>query len=183
MEFVPIFGSTDKFWCPVYEQDNGDDLFTVLFDKWTDTEYLKNFFIEHKADLTSPYWNGINIDKAIQLVLEEITYLQEKLICIEDRHDECDGVEIEDIFEDFRDSELIFKGSQRKFKKGKIDSYPKFLRLYGVELEDGTILITGGAIKISFELERNHIKDEIKRMKRVANYLKAEFIHTKEGLY
>ena len=56
------------------------------------------------------------------------------------------------------------------------------IRIYAIELEDGTYVITGGAIKISEKMDRAHFEPEIKNIKRVQEFLKEQGITTKEGL-
>ena len=89
MEIVRIFDGDDTFWCAAYPEDEGTDIFTILYSKWADTEFLETFFHENKTDLDLPFWNGINIDTAITLVQDEAFWLQEKLLCIAFRSAYC----------------------------------------------------------------------------------------------
>lgn len=182
MKIVRIFDNRDLFWCPCYPEDNGEDIITCLFEKWSDTEYLIDFFTNNLEDLSDQYWQSIDIDKAVDKVKEEAYCLEEKLLCIEYNQFGCIDVKITDIFVQFDKNEFILKREAEKFKKGKLDSLPQMLRLYAVELEDGTLIITGGAIKICKTMDREHLRREKIRMIRVNDYLKQQHIYTKKGL-
>lgn len=182
MEIIPIFESTNLFWAPCYLEDNGDDIFTVLFEKFTNTEYLQNFFKENLADLSTFYGHHMTVDEAESFVINEIECLQEKLICNEYFEPHCKDYEVGKIFEPFSKNDFIFRLDDRQFLKGKLNSLPQMIRLYGIKLEDDTIIITGGAIKLSYEMNRSHINHEMDKIQLVADYLKSNLIFTKDGL-
>ena len=181
MNFIPTFESQDTLWCACFPEDENVDIFSVLFEKWTDIEYLTTFFLDNLDDLKSPYWQGISIDKAIDLVIDEVHDLQEKLICIDSGDSK--SISANTIFESLSANEFSLKGIQRKdFVKGKIDSLPQMLRIYGVMLGDGTIVISGGAIKLTHLMNRKHFDLEFARLDRVNDYLKSFRITDKDGL-
>ncbi len=184
MEIVRIFDKKDTFWCPCYPEDKGDDIFTVLLTQWTDTQYLMNFFKDNQKDLQNKYWHGINIDTAVELVMAEAYYLQEKLICIEYAEPGCINVKISDIFKPYKKHQYVINQiDEDYFVKGKLDSLPQMLRLYGVELSDGTIIISGGAIKITGGgLIRTHLKVEKERLYKLFDYLSVNNITNIEAL-
>jgi len=181
MEIIPTFDGAVDLWCVVYPEDKVDIL-TVLFEKWTDTEYLLEFFVKNINDLNGTSWQGISIDEAIKLVIDEVYYLQEKLICINNKLPECWNLTVRDIFTTLNKQEFMLRKHEERFRKGKIDSLPQMLRLYAIELEDNTIILTGGTIKLTDKMDRPHFDIEFTRLVRVNDYLKSELIYSKEGL-
>ena len=55
------------------------------------------------------------------------------------------------------------------------------LRLYGIELEENIIVITGGAIKLTEQMDRPHLEKELANLRRVKDYLRSEQIYSREG--
>jgi hypothetical protein len=179
MEIVPIFENGSDLWC-VFSDEHNADIITVLFEKWDDTDYLVEFLNTHISDLSAPYWNGISIDTAVNLIREEVMWLQEKLICIESPWEEnCKGMNItvKSIFENFYNNDYVVNNSDR-LVKGKAGGIPAFLRLYGVELSDGTIIISGGAIKLTGSMNKKHLIEEKNKLIALDEFLAINNIKT-----
>jgi len=174
MEIVRIFDDKDTFWCVSYPEDNGDDILDVLFSQWSDTEYLMNFFTENIKDLQTIEWHGISVDKAVSMVKDEARFLEDKLVCIEFKEQpECVGdVKVNDIFKPFKKYQYVINNyAEDHFVKGKLETKPQFLRLYGVQLDDGAIIISGGAIKLTSGLYTKHLRREVEKLHILFNYL------------
>jgi len=183
MDIVRIFEDKETFWCPCYEEDNTEDIFTVLLNKWTDTEYLIDFFKNNIKDLQDPYWRGISIDEAVDLVLDEVYYLQEKLICIAYKNEpDCADVSMDKIFRPFKKHNYVINVEHDNFVKGKLNSLPQMLRIYGIQLEDGNIILSGGAIKICSGMNREHLKKERERIEELYDFLKHKGINNIDDL-
>lgn len=179
MNLVRIFEDKNQLWCPCYSEDEDVDIFTILLKKWDDTEYLTNFFKQNLMQLRDPYWCGISIDQAITLVREENYFLQEKLICIAYENEPgCIGVTIESIFRPFKKHSYVVNNQfEDKAVKGKIDSIPKFLRLYGIQLADKTIVVSGGAIKLISGMHTKELQLERDRIRDLYNFLEKKNIN------
>ena len=197
MKILPIFDSqTDNshniLWTVCFPEDvdldedikQEIDVFAKLMDQWADTFYLQNFFIENQPDLSdNPFWKGISIDKAIDKVIDEALDFQEELLKIEQEPETDKAKHINQIFENLHTTEFIFrKNKDQSFKKGKPDYVKPMLRLYGILLEDNTIVITGGAIKLTDKMDRPHLENELKNLERVKAFLKDENIIDRGGL-
>lgn len=183
MEIVPIFEDGSDLWC-VYSDEHGQDIITVLFEKWNDTNYLVEFLNTHISDLSTPFWNGISIDEAVDFIRDEVMWLQEKLICIETPLEEqCKGMNItvKNIFENFYKHDFVLNNSD-KLVKAKTGGLPDFLRLYGVKLDDGTIVISGGAIKLTEGMDRKHLGEEKEKMLQLEDFLNGANIKTVQDL-
>src|ERR1700730_19128174 len=104
MKFRRIFTKSKdcKLWSvryPEYEaKGNRDDIFRKLFDQWSDTEYLFDFFTQHKEDLTDPFLHGISIDEGIDQVLEEREQFEFELWAIQMNRPEFKQRNLDEIF-------------------------------------------------------------------------------------
>lgn len=56
------------------------------------------------------------------------------------------------------------------------------LRLYAIKIDDGSIVITGGAIKLTKMMEGPMFDKEIQNLKIVQQYLESEGVSFSEGL-
>ncbi len=191
MKIVPIFAEQENahhcnLWSvcfPEHRVDGHDiDIFSKLFDLWNDTNYLQSFFIQHADDLLNPFWKGMSINDAIDKVIDEALDFIEELESVENQKPGYEGKTVKEIFHSLHKEEFILKGKDENFKKAKPNFTSPMLRLYGFQLEDGTIVITGGAIKLTDQMQGDHLKKEIAQIQRVKDFLSAEFIYNKEGL-
>lgn len=192
MKIVPIFdppkdSNDSHLWTVCYPEDRmeGEDLdiFSKLFDLWNDTTYLQNFFTENIHDLIdNPFWNGISISNAIDKVIDESLDFQQELLEVEHLSKSEKVTRINAIFKNLHNDEfIVLKSKDENFKKGKPDIKYPMLRLYGILLEDDCIIITGGAIKLTEKMNRAHLEFEIKRLRRVKDFLQSELIYDKNG--
>ncbi|MGN6436024.1 MAG: hypothetical protein ACTHMM_05805 [Agriterribacter sp.] len=67
-------------------------------------------------------------------------------------------------------------------RKGKPDFSIPMLRLYALKLDDGSIVVTGGAIKLTKIMEGTMFEVEKRNLKLVQQFLQSEGIFTSEGL-
>jgi hypothetical protein len=73
--------------------------------------------------------------------------------------------------------------NNEQHRKGKPDFSKPMIRLYAIELSDGTNVITGGAIKLTEKMIGDEFDIEMKNLNRVQVYLEREGINSKEGLF
>jgi hypothetical protein len=187
MKFHRIFGNKldCNFWSVCYREDKirfrWVDIFRKLFNKWNDTEELLKFFQENEVDLRGPFWNGISIDEAIDKVQDEAIDFEQELKCIETKQPQCADIELKDIFQNLHEKEFILIPGNEKHRKGKPNSNPPMLRIYALELDDGSYVVTGGGIKLTNQMN-DALTKELSNLKRVQQFLKAEGVFNKEGL-
>jgi len=187
MKFRRIFGNKSDctLWAVCYREDKirfgWVDIFRILFNKWNDTGELLKFFRENEGDLRNPFWNGISIDEAIDKVQDEAIDFEQELKFIETKQPQCTDVELRDIFQNLHEKEFILVPGNEKHRKGKPNSSPPMLRIYALELDDGSYVVTGGGIKLTNQMN-DALSKEINNLKRVQQFLKEEGIFNKEGL-
>ncbi len=161
MKIVSIFD--DHIYSIEYDGSNEHEL-SNLFEKWNDTEFLYNFFIENKPDLDNPIWENITVQEAIFTTIEEAS-------------------ELEQMFMD----EKLCHNLMHKFKPLTRDSVhnedyqknklygpfkPSWLRIYAIRMDSDCYIITGGAIKLTKSMDmRTHTKMELNKLERVRDFL------------
>jgi hypothetical protein len=187
MEFFSIFDLTESsLWAVCYPEDNpeegGDyDIFCKLFDQWNDTEYLDQFFEEHKDELNDSFWQGMSREDAVKQIEWEAAQLEEKLRCIDAKLPACKGQTLNDIFIPLHQNIYSIRVDNEQHRKGRLRIKTPMLRLYALQLDDGTMVITGGGIKLTEKMEGD-LNDEKRQLTRVQNYLKEQGIADRAGL-
>ena len=92
---------------------------------------------------------------------------------------------VSEIFEVLHKVEFLIKpaiAKEKHFKKARPDFEKPMLRIYGLQLDDGVIIITGGGIKLTDDMDRDHLQEELDKLRKVDRFLKDLSITTKEGL-
>lgn len=189
MEFSPIFTREDNcnLWAvcyPEYQVDGVNrDIFTILFDeKWSDVEYIREFVKTNLEDLLTPFWAGLSITDAINKIEDERLDLANELYLIETKQPGYENISLSDIFEKLHDCIYSLNTSNESHRKGKPNFEKPILRIYAIELEDGTYVITGGAIKLKDKMIGQNFDKELANLKRVQDFLKINGIINKQGL-
>jgi hypothetical protein len=192
MKIVPIFTQRLRttpcnLWAACYIEDyypNGipRDVFSKLFEQWNDETYLSIFFHQHVTDLAAPFWNGISIDEAKDQILDEALDFENELKHIELQMPGYENYTLQDIFHQLHKHEFSLKPQFSRFRKGKPNFPDAMLRLYAIELEDGCMVVSGGAIKLTERMNRPHLETENKKLIQVQDFLNSAGIYTREGL-
>jgi len=186
MDFLGIFVENGLLYSVCYPEDQSDgqlnDIFKILFDRWADSEYLLEFFKENYSDLATPFWNGMTIDQAIQQVLFEREDFEYVLWAIETKQPEFEQKSFRDVFKPLHDNIYSLNWKNEQSRKARPDLKDSMLRIYATELEDGSYVITGGAIKLTEKMIGSQYNKEFKNLERVQEFLTTQGIFTKEGL-
>lgn len=168
-----------------YEEGKPIDILTQLFRLWNDRQFLQEFFKSQQADLATSFWSGISIEQAIEKVMDEAADFEDELMAIEYNQPGYENKSVSDIFEELHKVEFLIKpaiAKERHFRKAKPYFKKPMLRIYGLQLECGTIIITGGGIKLTDDMDRDHLQQELTNLRRANQFLKEQAITTKEGL-
>ena len=163
MKFDDIVGNR-RLWAVKYDGDEMNVL-TLLFQQWSDIEWLVEFFASNMVDLERNF-QITSVDRAIYDTLVDV----EEFECmILDLAEDSDLDKMFRPLNNMRTSELLL-GKEKA--KGRRETHPSWLRLYALRLEKGVYLITGGAIKLTYTMqERSHTLKELERMEEVRNHL------------
>ena len=188
MEFRRIFSKSEQcpLWACCFPEDcvegHENDVLNKLLDQWSDTQYLEKYFNENIDLLSDPFWRGMDIDDAIDKVLDEVEDFETELRGVVNQSPGYEGLTINDIFIKLHDSITSLQTKNEDHRKGKPNVNDPFLRLFGIELNDGTIIITGGGIKLKKTLDESRLSEQHRYLERVQTYLKQEGISDLTGL-
>lgn len=175
-----------KLWAVCYPEDGTRrrtvDVFEKLMHQWSDTEFLTHYFIDHIEELENEFWDGLTPDQAIDQVMEERYTLEEELLRIETGMPGYEHNTLDDIFLPLHQNIYALNFKNESFKKAKANVQKPMIRLYAIRLDDGTMIITGGAIKLSKRMEGDIFLLEKKRLNQLKGYLQAEKITDEQGL-
>lgn len=180
MEIVRIFDPEDFLLSVRYEQETYDE-FTRLLENWADIEYLEEFFTANETDLKRPFWKKISIEEAILKTIDEASMLRQHFLEISELKQ---NDRIESLKEQFRP---LSKLPDRIFYLKKKKSYglneKGWLRIYALKVDEDMYLITGGAIKLTDNMEeREHTRKELQKMELVRQFLKDQGIIDEDGM-
>ncbi len=180
MNLIRIFEENEGFFFAVQfgesevsKNDEGfafDGLneFDKAINKWMHSEWLREFFIQHREDLRR-FDSLLSVKMAIDQVKEEAKDIRNELLRLSQGTSE-NEVEILFLPLDNREADrpryelqkLKAKGARRK----------GLIRLYALKYGKSYV-ITGGAIKITNQMNRPHLKMELYKLNVVKNNLES----------
>lgn len=175
MKIVPIFAqeNENKGLFSIQFDGESEDELTKCMDNWFDVEYLDSFFTTHKNDLNSDHYgkNRISISDAISFTREEAYELFERLQNLANNKALKGKAQALSVaFKPLDNGEITPQDLQEK--KGKSRVKERWLRIYAIGISPDTFIVTGGAIKLVHKMnERQHLRDELKKLKKVKSYL------------
>lgn len=155
----------NTLWAVRYEGAK-DNALQVLFEQWSDPEWLVDFFLANMSDLTS-YFKITDINQAIYDTVDDSQSMQ---CLILDISPDADLDKIFRPLENSRTSEMLLGKEKAKVKNRP--RHASWLRIYAIKLEPGCYIITGGAIKLTRTMqEREHTLAELNKMEAVRSFL------------
>jgi len=164
MKFDKILDN-NTLWAVCYDNAK-DNALQILFEQWSDPEWLVEFFLSNMADLTS-YFKITDINQAIYDTIDDSQRMQ---CLILDISPDADLDKLFRPLENSRTSEMLLGKEKAKIKNRPI--HASWLRIYAIKLEPGCYIITGGAIKLTRTMqEREHTLLELKKMGAVRQLL------------
>ena len=165
----------NRLWAVRYDEESSN-CFDILFSSWYDLNWLKSFFKENIADLSS-FFHITDVYEAVMETIDEAKRLECLMLDI------APGANLDLLFkhlENSRFSEMSL-GREKAYGDGS-HRHPSWLRIYAIKIEPGVYLITGGAIKLTHEMkERSHTLAELAKMEQVRNYLLDQGVYDLDG--
>lgn len=180
MEFICIFEDLN---CLLTIKEDNEQLneFDKIFDNWTDLEYLHNFFSIHQKDLNRPIWEGISIEQAVLETRKEAIRFREYLRKISKKPTNERISSLIKLFKPLINNQIVVSFLEKKKAYGNRDK--SWLRIYALKAGDDTYIITGGTIKLTHRMnEREHTRNELKKLEKCKQFIIDEGIVDDEGL-
>ena len=165
-----------RLWAVRYDGKE-DNCFDELFSQWYDMQWLREFFKENLSDLAS-YFHITDVYKAVMETIDEASRLECLMLDISPKSN------LDSLFrhlENSRYSEMAL--GKEKAKGDGMYKRPSWLRIYAIKVEEGTYVVTGGAIKLTATMsERKHALAELAKLELVRNHFIDNGLFDKEGL-
>lgn len=154
--------------------DCAKDQLSLQFSNWKDPEFLFNFFKNNQKDLHQKIWRFISIEYAIEKTIQDALTFESEL---------CDNPDVilKNRFKPLDDLQT----SSLNLSKSKCYGMetPSWLRLYGLRVDEGVYVITGGAIKLTHRMaERVHTNMELLKLEKGRNFLMKENVFDSDSL-
>jgi hypothetical protein len=152
--------------------------FDRFFDSMNDIVYLHNFFEENKIDLMAGFFGKMTTGEAVLRTLEEIEEMENTLYNYAEQGFLGNGNCLQHLFKPLNNFEYAICAHQKskaRLKRG-------WLRLYAIRLAPNCYLVTGGAIKITYNMERKHLQDELIKLEQAKTFLRNNDIEFPEDL-
>lgn len=172
MKIECIFEIVEGALASIKYEDEPEDAFAYCFSMWEDVEYLENFFEEHKTDLSGEFWQ-MGVEDAVIKVLDEARTFKEDIFYYAEHGKTATGAEqLENyIFTPLHKD--ILSNIRIESKAYGTESGRSMLRMYAIRLGSNQYVVTGGAIKLTKELQSSeHTARELDKLKLVSSYLK-----------
>lgn len=172
--FVPEdVSSPDGLYSIQYDQKACGE-YDCVMSTWHDKEALFTFFNSNIVDLENGFWGDITIGNAIRSTTDDAEKFEKTLshYCRDSRY------ELQHIFQPLYNNEYRLISLQKS--KGKIRR--SWLRLYALRLDSNCFILTGGAIKLTSNMQPAHLQEELRKLERTKRFLQSKNIQIPEDL-
>lgn len=165
MEEFSIFEHVKGHLLAFCYKDGDVDCFTTCFQRWSDVEYLEEFFEINKEDVTGEFYKE-TVENAVVKTLKESKLFKKQILDIANGRG---NLELEKLFKPLTDTEPLTRQRNKSYGIEK----NSWLRIYAIRLGKNLFIITGGCIKLTKEMkDRSHTRDELKALDVAFQYLK-----------
>lgn len=182
MKIVSIFDIVKGSLYAVRFDEEPYDEFKTLFDQWQDPEYLEQFFEDNKTDLENGIYKHLSIEDAITRTSDEAYLFEQKIrkaaelsLSNPNANNTLENIVFTSLHKNVYNNTHIESKAYGTENKS-------WLRVYAIRLAENIYFVSGGAIKLTKDMQREHLQKELKKLKTVTAYLKEEFIINEEDL-
>ena len=189
MKFIPIFTEPEncELWSTCYPEDQINeeikDIYSILMDdKWADDQYLFEFIKQNEECLNDNFWTGVDMFEIINNIKIEMASFDEELYLADQNKQMNNSRSLDKIFLKLHQNIYSLNTFNETYRKARPNLSRSIIRLYGIELSDKTIIITGGTLKLKQKMIGENFDIELKNLKRVQTYLNKQGIIDRTGL-
>jgi len=189
MKFMPIFTEPEycDLWSTCYPEheinEEIKDIYSILMDdKWSDDKYLLEFIKQNEECLNDNYWVGVDMFEIINNIKIEMASFDEELYLAHQNKQMNNSRSLDKIFLKLHQNIYSLNTFNETYRKARPNLSRSIIRLYGIELSDKTIIITGGTLKLKQKMIGENFDIELKNLKRVQTYLNKQGIIDRAGL-
>lgn len=169
MKIDAIFAIVNNNLVAVKYDDYDTDEFERIFDNWTNVQYLFDFFSDHFDDLNDGFYGTIAIDEAINKTIEDAEQLERKLIEIAELGQIERDENLQTLFKPLNNLEYRLVDLQKSKAYGSLRR--SWLRIYAIRIAKNHYVISGGAIKLTHQMDRKHLSLELRKLEITKQFL------------
>ncbi len=175
MKFVRAIEGYNHLWAVHDEAKDADEL-TLLFRKWSNVNYLLDFFLANLHDLQN-FFHVEKVSDAIKDTMDDAKVL-ERLILDFPYTEKLDGLFHPLSLSDNRAHEL----TREKARNWERARHASWLRIYAIRVEPNVYIVTGGAIKLTATMQdRAHTQMELDKLNECRSYLQQNGVFDKDS--
>ncbi|MCU7522387.1 MAG: hypothetical protein HF312_19390 [Ignavibacteria bacterium] len=179
MKFISIFELENQSLFAVKYNGDPENIFTTLFDRWQDIEYLEEFFNKNLDDLTRGFYRNFSVEEALFRTRQDAKELEKQFLKI--KNGEPDAKSVNSFFRPLVNAAYKAADLQKTKAYGVLER--SWIRLYAIKVSDNCFIVTGGAIKLTHRMEeRTHTQEELDKLDRCRDFLRSHGIFDYEGL-
>lgn len=171
MKIVDIFAIVKGSLLSVQFEGMNSDEFALLFDNWSDVEYLEQFFEDNKADLQSGFYGNISVEEAVSRTIEEAEALEDYIRDVAKTGcSDPDKNRLDLTFHKLNENDYSIQLLKSKAYGLRKHSW---LRIYALRIAENLYIVCGGGIKLTKTMnEREHLLKELVKIEAIKQYLK-----------
>lgn len=145
-----------------------------LFEQWNDVDYLHKFFSDNLSNLE--YFKVYSVAEAIDDTIEDSDVLEGVFL-------DNKTIDFESVFsslynQEYQETSLSKKKTKRKNRK----KHDCWLRIYAIRVDINLYIITGGAIKLTQNMdEHTHTFEELHKIEKCRNFLKENSVFDRDS--
>jgi hypothetical protein len=167
---VDIFALVNNsLYAVKYDNEDGNT-YRVLINRWQDVEFLEQFFEDNKKDLQSGFYGNITIEEAVLQTIDESARF-DRIILNSAKQGLTNTSKVleEVVFTSLHKNDYSHIHIQ---SKAYGPQRPSWLRIYAIRIAVNVYVVSGGAIKLTKDMDAPHLKLELRKLKATADYLK-----------
>ena len=174
MEIVSILKLQDQQLLSVQYDDQELNEFELLFEQWTDIDYLEQFFNSNLKDLFGGYFNISSVEEAVERTIKDARLLQKEIVGVAKNVGFLDN-----FFSPLNNNEYRTKS----LSKCKCKMERSWIRLYAIKFANNYYCITGGTIKLTHLMEQGaNTAAELLKLDQCQNYFRSLGIVDEDGI-
>jgi len=173
-----VFENSDEGLLSIHLDGKLQNEFDHFFDLMNDPEWLYDFFVQQKEDLSGGFYRDISVGEAVLKTIEEAGEMEDILYDFTEQGLKEDKNGLQSLFKPLNNFEYIITTHQKskaRIRKG-------WLRLYAIRLDANCYIVTGGAIKLTLDMKREHLNSELKKLELTKMFLRENGIKYPENL-
>jgi hypothetical protein len=170
MKIAGIIKVFDEVLYSIHFEGDENHAWKQFYTDWGNPQYVSDFLHEHQQDLRRSPWKQEQIEDLVTKTVRNVRFMLSEIYNAASQHRS--GKDVLDHYFaplDNRDRPL----QPFQLVKHKGEYAPRWLRLYGIRVNENLFFITGSAIKLTLNMEDHELtRNELRKMQFAKDYLR-----------